>query len=370
MGWLKNALEGAALRGAVDADFWCGRRVLLTGHTGFKGGWAALWLHRMGAKVTGLGLAPDTDPSLFQLAGVARDTDSRLVDLKDRHATAKTVRDCAPEIVIHMAAQALVRRAARDPFETFATNVMGTVHLLDALREAPHVKAILVVTSDKVYRNDETGRPFREDDPLGGHEPYSASKAAAEMIARAYAQGHFQPKGVALGTARGGNVLGGGDFAEDRLVPDIVRASMAGVNVALRHPESTRPWQHVLDCLAGYLCYGQKLASGDAVPSALNFGPASQDSMTVAKTATEMLAVLPGKMSWVHIPRRGPRESKLLALDSSLARRELGWSDRYRGPAIVKATAQWYKAFRDGADMRKVTLAQIDAYMAMAYSGG
>jgi CDP-glucose 4,6-dehydratase len=237
---------------------------------------------------------------------------------------------------------------------------------LDALRDTPQVKAILVVTSDKVYRNDETARPFRENDPLGGHEPYSASKAAAEMVVQAYRQTHFHPRGIALATARGGNVLGGGDFAQDRLVPDIVRASMARVDVALRNPTSTRPWQHVLDCVAGYLCYAEKLTSGEAVPSALNFGPSSPDAITVAETATQMLAALPGTSSWSHVPDQGAQESQFLALDSSLARELLGWNDRYRGADVLTATAEWYKAFRSGARMRDVTLAQIDAYSAMA----
>jgi CDP-glucose 4,6-dehydratase len=356
-------VEGVALTGAVIADFWRGRNVLLTGHTGFKGGWTALWLARMGAQVTGLALPPDCDPSLFALAGIGRDVDSKMVDLKDSTATKQAVHACAPEIVLHLAAQAIVRRAAREPAETFATNVIGTVHLLEALRDVSALKAVLVVTSDKVYKNDDSGRPFKEDDPLGGHEPYSASKAAAEWVARSYGDLYFEPNGIALATARGGNVLGGGDFAQDRLVPDIVRASFAGADVVLRHPNSTRPWQHVLDCVGGYLCYAQALVTGKSVPRALNFGPASLESITVAEVAAKMLTALPGKSSFVHGPVSGLKESKYLSLDSSLARRALGWSERYRGNTVLEVTSDWYRKFLKRADMRAVSIAEIDAFM-------
>jgi CDP-glucose 4,6-dehydratase len=357
------------LRGSgVSPEFWRGRKVLLTGHTGFKGGWAALWLARMGARVTGLALAPDSDPSLFALAQVARDVDSRICDLRDADTTAQIVRECAPEIVLHLAAQALVRRAARMPYETFATNVMGTIHLLEALRAVPELQTVLAVTSDKVYRNDDSGRAFREEDPLGGHEPYSASKAACELAVRSYGDAFFEPRAIRLATARGGNVLGGGDFAEDRLVPDIVRAAVAGQNVTLRNPQSTRPWQHVLDCVGGYLCYAQELAGDEELPRALNFGPAEGRPITVAETAAAMLSALPGTSAYRHMPDDGPRESKLLALDSSLARAILGWNDRYRGTEILGRTAEWYRAYLAGADMRAVTLAEIDAYMAGSHA--
>jgi CDP-glucose 4,6-dehydratase len=358
------SLEGVALTASVSPEFWRERRVLLTGHTGFKGGWAALWLARMGAQVTGLALAPEAGPSLFALAGISGDTVSYIADLADRDAVAHIAAAANPDVVLHLAAQALVRRAAKRPLETFSTNVLGTVHLLDALRACPSLKAVLVVTSDKVYKNDDTGRPFRETDPLSGHEPYSASKAAQDMAARVYGDLYFEPRGIAVATARGGNVVGGGDFGEDRLVPDIVRASMADGPVTIRHPESTRPWQHVLDCLAGYLMYAEALAEKRSVPRALNFGPSSNEAITVADVVSKMLSALPGQSSWRRAEHEsGVKESKLLALDSSLARASLGWSDRYRGETVLDVTAAWYRKFRDAADMRIVTLGQIDAYM-------
>ncbi|MDB5463805.1 MAG: CDP-glucose 4,6-dehydratase protein [Phenylobacterium sp.] len=238
---------------ALDRAFWRGQRVLLTGHTGFKGSWAAVWLERLGAEVTGLALAPDQSPSLFELAGVETLTRSLVVDLRDRAAVEAALAGRSFDLVLHMAAQPIVRTAIAEPVETFATNVMGTVHLLQALRVQAALKAALAITSDKVYANAETGRAFAEGDALGGKDPYSASKAATEIAVQSFAKSYFEPAGVPLATARGGNVIGGGDFSPDRIVADIVRAARAQQPVVLRHPEATRPWQHVLDCLAGYL---------------------------------------------------------------------------------------------------------------------
>jgi len=258
------------------AAFWRGRRVLLTGHTGFKGGWTALWLGRLGARTTGFALAPDTTPALFDLASVERDLDSRIGDLRAPEAVRAAVRAADPQIVLHLAAQPLVRRAIAEPIATLAANAMGTAHLLDALRDCARLERIVVVTSDKVYANRESGEAFDEDAPLGGKDPYSASKAATEVIARAFAETYFKPKGVTLVTARGGNVIGGGDFAEDRIAPDILRAWQQRRRPMLRMPEATRPWQHALDCVAGYLLYAE--AVGADVPSALNFGPDAIDA--------------------------------------------------------------------------------------------
>jgi CDP-glucose 4,6-dehydratase len=360
-----ESLELAAVTG-VDPGFWRGKRVLLTGHTGFKGSWAALWLSRMGADVTGMALAPDTEPNLYGLAAVARDIHSILLDIRDRDAVADAVKACAPQIVLHLAAQSLVRRAAREPIDTVATNVMGSVHLLDALRMASDLEAVLVVTTDKVYRNDERRDAFAEDDRLGGHEPYAASKAAADLLTRAFGDSYFEPRGVPVATARGGNVLGGGDFAEDRLVPDIVRATLKGAAVVLRNPNSTRPWQHVLDCLAGYFCYLQALAEKRNPPRALNFASIRPAQQTVAQIADSILAALGNAAPWVHGRDAGPRESRFLSLDARLAHSALGWSDRYDGTQIVERTAAWYREFGRGGDMRAACLAQIDDFIAGA----
>jgi CDP-glucose 4,6-dehydratase len=342
--------------------FWAGKRVLLTGHTGFKGGWLALWLAEMGAKVTGFARAPDTDPSLFHLAQVEQGIDSLLGELCDHAAVARAVQAARPEIVIHMAAQPLVRRAIAAPVETFASNVLGTATLLQALRGFTGLAAVLVVTSDKVYANDGAGRAFREDDRLGGADPYSASKAATELAVRAFASSYFDAVGVLVATARGGNIIGGGDFADGRLVPDAVRAAHSGTRLALRHPDATRPWQHVLDCLAGYLLFAEELAGRKAVPRALNIGPREGEAVTVRALAESVLSAVGTKPVWDHVPEPGSLEMKTLALDSSAARASLRWSDRLAGHAGVEWTAAWYRAFASGADMRATSLEQIAAY--------
>jgi CDP-glucose 4,6-dehydratase len=349
---------------ASGTDFWRGRRVLLTGHTGFKGGWAARWLARRGAEVTGLALAPDTEPNLWTLAAVAGTVNSHIADLRDAAAVAAVVEAASPELVLHMAAQPLVRRSYAAPAATFATNVMGTVHLLEALRTAPNLKAALIVTSDKVYDNREAGNAFVEDDRLGGHDPYSASKAAAEIAVSSYGRAFFEARGVRLATARGGNVIGGGDFAEDRLVPDIWRAAKAGTPLALRHPEATRPWQHVLDCLGGYLAYLEALATGREVPAALNFGPASDGTAVPVRVIAEaMQTALGGTAPWHPVPAgEAPREMTALALDPGLARRTLGWSGQLHMTEAIRWTADWYRALAQGNDMAAVTDAQIAAY--------
>jgi CDP-glucose 4,6-dehydratase len=339
----------------IDPGFWRGKRILLTGHTGFKGGWMAAMLAHLGARVTGFALAPDTDPSLFSLARIAEIVPEGFGDLRDAQAVAAAVRQAQPEIVLHLAAQALVRRAVREPVATCATNVLGTAHLLDALRAADGLRAVLVVTSDKVYENPQRGVPFREGDPLGGHDPYAASKAAAEIVTASFARTYFDARGVAVATARGGNVIGGGDFADDRIVPDIFRAMAAGRELVLRHPDATRPWQHVLDCLGGYLAYAQALALQRDVPRALNFGPAAGTPITVAALAAAMQQAFGAAPGWRVVASNDAPEMATLALDSTLARRSLGWSDHLAGEAAVRATADWYLALRRGDEMAKVT---------------
>ncbi len=347
-----------------DAAFWRGRRVLLTGHTGFKGGWAALWLAHLGAQVTGFALPPDTNPSLFALARVDGVLNSRLGDLRNPAEVAAAVAASDPQTVLHFAAQPLVRRAIADPIETFSSNVMGAAYLLDALRAAPSVEQILVVTSDKVYDNSEAGAAFAEDAPLGGKDPYSASKAACEMVAKAYAQTYFAPRGVALVRARGGNVIGGGDYSQDRIAPDVIRAAQMRVKPILRMPHAARPWQHVLDCLSGYFLYAQAARAG--VRPALNFGPDASGAVSVAQLTLRLQAALGVEAGYEHRPDLNALEMKTLSIDASLAQAELGWRNRLPGEAGIAWTADWHARVARGADPRDACLADIAAYEALA----
>ena len=347
----------------ADPAFWSGKRVLLTGHTGFKGAWAALWLRAMEARVFGFALSPSTEPSLYALTNLDRQIEDGLGDLRAPKTVADAVIAAKPQIVLHMAAQPLVRRSFAAPIETFATNVMGTAHLLEALRGASGLEAVLVVTTDKVYANAETGRAFGEGDPLGGHDPYAASKAAAELVTASYAASFFDAAGVPVATARGGNVIGGGDFSADRIVPDVLRALTAGQAVTLRHPEATRPWQHVLDCLAGYLLHIESLVREPrTTPRALNFGPDPAAPITVAALVEAMQKALGSAHGWTRDVGNHPREMRLLAIDSANARRALGWRDRLPGVAAIAATAAWYEAFVAGRDMCAFTLRQIEDF--------
>lgn len=345
-----------------NPGFWSGKRVLLTGHSGFKGAWAAIWLAHMGAQVTGLALAPDDSPNLFDLAGVADCIDHHLCDLRDRAAVGRALAGRDFDIVLHMAAQALVRESVRDPIGTFATNVMGTAHLLDALRGREAIAAILVITSDKVYANSETGRAFVESDALGGKDPYSASKAAAEIITDSFARSYFAKGHTRVATARGGNVIGGGDFSRDRIMADIVRAALAGEETVLRHPEATRPWQHVLDCVAGYLLHAERLATDPAAPTRLNFGPRSgAPEMSVGDLATRGIAALGGR-AWRHEPDPHSIEARALGIDTSLARAVLGFESRLDAPAAVDWTMDWYRRWADGTAALALCEEQISRY--------
>ncbi|MFN8707384.1 MAG: CDP-glucose 4,6-dehydratase [Alphaproteobacteria bacterium] len=348
----------------VDNTFWRGRRVLLTGHTGFKGSWAALWLCSMGADVRGLSLAPDTTPSLFELARVDRDVEGGLCDLRDSEAVVAAVRQAKPQIVLHMAAQPLVRRSMKFPVDTFSVNVMGTAYLLEALRDEPDLQAVVVVTTDKVYENPETGIRFAEGAPLGGHDPYSASKAAAEILVASYERTYFRERGIPVATARGGNVIGGGDFSEDRIVPDVFRAMQVGQPIMLRNPGATRPWQHVLDCLTGYLAFTQALVTVPNTPRAMNFGPLLSDDVPVKDLAEAMQRALGARHGWIAAEGPQPREMKALSLDCSLASEWLGFRDRLSGLEAIRATAEWYLSFARGEDMRARTLNEIRAHHA------
>ncbi len=347
---------------AVNANFWSGKRVLLTGHTGFKGSWAAIWLTRLGARVTGMALPPDQTPSLFELARVADRIDSRLADLRSPDAVASVVRGGDFDLVLHMAAQPIVRTSIEDPIATFETNVMGTAHLLQALRDKAGLAAILTITSDKVYANAETGRAFTEGDALGGKDPYSASKAASEIVVQSFAKSFYA--GLPVATARGGNVIGGGDFSRDRLVADIVRAVRAGEAVTLRHPEATRPWQHVLDCLAGYFRHIEALATDPSTPRAINFGPKpGGPEVTVGELASLGVAALGGQ-PWRHEPDPDSIEARSLAIDAGLARRALGFESRLDAREAVALTMDWYARQAAGEDAGGLCEAQIEGYEA------
>ena len=342
--------------------FWAGKRVLLTGHTGFKGSWAAIWLGRMGAQVTGLALAPDHDPALFDQAAVGALVDSHLVDLRDHAGVQALLGSRTFDLVLHMAAQPIVRTSIEDPVGTFAANIMGTAHLLQALRTQPALAAVLVITSDKVYANNEQGRAFQEGDALGGKDPYSASKAAAEIVTQSFARSFFDKAGVPVATARGGNVIGGGDFSRDRLVADIVRAGRGQGVTVLRHPEATRPWQHVLDCVAGYLVYLERLAIDRAAPRALNFGPRpGGPEVTVGELATRATQAL-GAKPWRHEPDPNSIEARSLGIDASLARQVLGFESRLDAPAAVDWTMDWYRDQAEGADALTLVRDQITRY--------
>jgi len=346
---------------------YAGRRVLVTGHTGFKGSWLALWLARLGAKVTGLALAPDTEPSHWNLLGL--DVDSRIVDIRDRDAVRSAVRAADPEIVFHMAAQPLVRRAYREPVETWATNVLGTAHMLDACRELTSLAAVVAITTDKCYENREWAWGYREIDRLGGHDPYSASKAGAELVVASYRRSFFDGPGrPGLATARAGNVIGGGDWSEDRLVPDLARASAAGGVLEVRSPQATRPWQHVLECLSGYLVLGQRLAQGGRqFAEAWNFGPEHQSNRTVAQVLEELRRHWPAAR-WKHEAREHPHEARLLQLDSSKAHALLGWHPVWSFEEGTAATAQWYRAWHESRAVKSAE--QLDAYAQAAAARG
>lgn len=348
-------------------EFWRGRRVLLTGHTGFKGSWTSLWLERLGAEVAGYALAPDHEPDLFSRLAPFAGACSTIGDLADFAALAALARDFRPQIVLHMAAQPLVRRSYRAPRATFATNVQGTVNVLDAVRALDGVEAVLAVTTDKVYAIDGADRPFLESDRLGGHDPYSASKAAAEIVVASYAASFFDPAGVPLASARAGNVVGGGDWSEDRLIPDIWRAMQSGRTLELRHPQATRPWQHVLEPVAGYLLLLEALVGRPVeTPRALNFGPPpGAGEISVAAVAEAFGRALGADAPWVRSPGEHPHETRALALDVRAAIAALGWRPRLDAEATLRWTADWYRGYDSGRSPRSLTLAQIERYEAL-----
>ena len=346
----------------VNPAFWKGRRVFVTGHTGFKGSWLSLWLQDMGAAVTGYALAPGTTPNLFEVADVASGMTSVINDIRDLDSLQKAIAVSQPEIVFHLAAQALVGEGYRDPLGTFSTNVQGTANLLEAVRQASGVKAVVVVTSDKCYDNKEWPWPYRENEALGGHDPYSSSKACAELVTAAYRQSFLTKAGIAVATARAGNVFGGGDWSANRLIPDLLAAFSKKQTAQLRRPHSVRPWQHVLEPLAGYLMLAEHLCAKPALNAAWNFGPGEQDCLP-AGTIAERLARLWGNdATWVEEAHTFPHEAGLLRLDSSLARQQLGWQTCWSLDSALAATISWHKTWLTATNMRDYTLGQIEKY--------
>jgi CDP-glucose 4,6-dehydratase len=349
--------------GFLDPAFWRGRRVLLTGHTGFKGAWLTLWLHALGADVTGLSVGVPTQPSLFELARLDELVRDIRADIRDHDAVRDAVASVEPEVVIHMAAQALVRRSFSEPRETYETNVMGTVNVLDALRGCPTVRVIVNVTSDKCYENREWEWGYREDEPMGGHDPYSSSKGCAELLTAAFRRSFFSaPDGPRLASARAGNVIGGGDWGEDRLLPDIMRAALAGEVVRVRNPNSIRPWQHVLNPLSGYLMLARALWDEPAHASGWNFGPAEEDARPVGWIVGRVSELWPQELRSSVDDGPHPHEARYLKLDSSRARARLGWRPPLGLETTLEATVAWYGELRAGADMRAVTLGQIETF--------
>lgn len=350
--------------GQIDPGFWAGKQVFLTGHTGFKGGWLTLWLNRLGAQVTGYALAPERTHDLFNAAAVGDMCHSHIADIRDAGSLRDALDASDPEIVFHLAAQPLVRRSYTEPVETFDVNVMGTAQLLEACRTRSRLKAIVVITTDKVYEDPDSGRAFGESDPLGGTEPYGYSKAAAEMVAAAWRQAFLAEQGVALATARAGNVIGGGDWSEDRLVPDAMRAFSQGNELIVRSPDAVRPWQHVVEPLAGYMLLAQALVSDMVAATSWNFGPASAQCLPVKDLIGRLAGTWGPSATWrADPPPDAPHEAATLLLDSSKAARDLGWESRLDVGATLANTAAWYRAWAGGAasaDLHQIMAAEID----------
>ena len=353
----------------MTPEFWRHRRVFLTGHTGFKGGWLSLCLQNLGAELTGYALLPSTVPNLFNTVRVAESMNSVIGDIRDYALLRESMRRAQPEVVIHMAAQPLVRYSYANPIETYSVNVMGTAHVLEAVREIGGVRSVVNITSDKCYENREWIWGYRESDPIGGHDPYSSSKGCAELVTSAYRDSYFHPSGydrhqLGLASARAGNVVGGGDWAADRLLPDVVRAFMTGCDVIIRSPEATRPWQHVLEPLWGYLQLAERLfVDGNAYAEAWNFGPDDGDVRPV-KWVVEAAAKWWGGGARLQIdpPESVLHEAHQLKLDSSKARVRLDWCPRWRIDHAIERTIEWYKAAQQQQDMRRFTFDQIRAY--------
>ncbi len=349
-------------RAAPCGTFWAGKRVFVTGHTGFKGSWLALWLTNLGARVHGYALAPEPGPSLFRELTLDREIDHGVADVRDAEALRRRVLETRPEIVLHLAAQPLVRASYRDPLGTFSTNILGTANLLDAVRAVDSVRVVVVVTTDKVYRNNEWVWPYRETDTLGGHDPYSASKAGSEIVVDCYRQSFLAAAGVAVSSARAGNVIGGGDWSEDRLIPDAIRAWTSGQALVVRNPDATRPWQHVLDPLRGYLRIAEMTWAEPPLAGAFNLGPASHEAATVRQVVDLAKPVFPHAVTTWGAEGKGAHEARWLALDTAKARQTLGLTPVWPLDDAVRRTMEWYRDRMNSRDASDLCMADIAAY--------
>ena len=353
----------------MNLAFWKGKRVLLTGHTGFKGSWMALWLNRLGAQVTGISLPPATTANLFDLMSISTIADSHFCDIRDTASLASLIKKAQPEVVFHLAAQAMVRASYRDPLATFSTNVQGTANVLDALRPLDSIRVVVAVTTDKVYNNLEHPFPYRETDALGGRDPYSASKAAAEIVIASYRDSYLKEKGIAIASARAGNVIGGGDWSQDRLIPDAIRAWSANQPLQIRRPQAVRPWQHVLEPLAGYITLAEQLWQHPTLSGAYNFGPETHAAATVrdvVQLAQDAYGM--GQVIWGD-GTEGPHEAGWLALEVAKARSLLGVKPQWPLKESVRRTAHWYRQHQDGANTGALCHSDIDAYQAAEEHG-
>jgi CDP-glucose 4,6-dehydratase len=355
----------------INGEFWSGKRVFITGHTGFKGSWLSLWLQKLGANVTGYALPPPSTPNLFETARVADGMQSVIDDIRNGERLTAAMRQAVPDIVIHMAAQPLVRQSYANPVETYSTNVMGTVHLFEAVRQTPSVRAVVNVTSDKCYENREWAWGYREDEAMGGYDPYSSSKGCAELVTAAYRNSFFDPSRhdrhrVAIASARAGNVIGGGDWAQDRLIPDIMRAISENTPVVIRNPRAIRPWQHVLEPLSGYLLLAQRLHDeGNGYCEAWNFGPNDEDAKPVQWIVGKLSEHWGEGAGWVLDTADHPHEAHHLKLDCSKAKMRLNWRPKWRLACTLEHIVSWHKAHRAGEDMHAFTLNQITDYAGM-----
>lgn len=364
MGVGRSAMETLEVN-SVKEDFWAGKRVFLTGHTGFKGGWLAVWLQMMGSTVKGYALEPNTYPSFFEAVGVAHHMESEIGDIRDLKKLRKSMVGFNPDVLIHMAAQPLVRLSYKEPIETYSTNVMGTVNVLESARHCINLKAVVSVTTDKCYENKEWYWGYRENEPMGGYDPYSSSKACAELVTSAYRNSFFGEEGTAaIASARAGNVIGGGDWSEDRLIPDIVRALEKSENVLIRSPKAIRPWQHVLEPLSGYLILAQKLYEhGSKFAEAWNFGPEENDVKDVAWITERMCTLWGGDSSFVLDKSANPHEANYLKLDCSKAKSRLKWRPKWTIDQALQLTIEWTLAVRNGQSAREITQKQLKHYV-------
>jgi CDP-glucose 4,6-dehydratase len=351
-------------KGIVDASFWKGKKVYLTGHTGFKGSWLSLWLQNMGAIIKGYSLDVNTKPALFSKANVAEEMESEIGDIRNLEQLVESMVSFSPDILIHMAAQPLVRLSYQEPVDTYTTNVIGTVNVLEAARKCINLKAIVSVTTDKCYENKEWEWGYRENEAMGGHDPYASSKGCAELVTSAYRRSFFSAEHTAsLASARAGNVIGGGDWAEDRLIPDILRAFEKSKPVVIRNPLSTRPWQHVLEPLSGYLVLAQELfLNGDEFAEGWNFGPKDEDCKPVSWILDKMVESWGGKASWSLDKENNPHEAGFLKLDCSKAASRLKWKPKWNLQLTLKSIVDWHQVYSNGGDLKKQCLKEINTY--------